>query len=96
VPVTKSWRELGLDIEEFSPSARVSMDGEVTADQTFAAWIKKQSANRQNQVLGETRAKLMRDGGLTLDRFYNDKGRYLTLDELRKKDAAAFREAGLP
>jgi hypothetical protein len=95
VPITKSWRELGLDIDDFSPTERASMDGTVPADQTFAGWIKRQSASRQNEVLGETRAKLMRDGGLPLDRFYNDKGRYLSLDELRAKDAKAFARAGL-
>lgn len=96
VPVTKSWRGLGLDIDEFSPSVRASMDGEVPADTTFASWIKRQSAARQEQILGATRAKLMRDGGLPLDRFYNDKGRYLSIEELRERDTAAFRRAGVP
>jgi hypothetical protein len=94
VPVTKSWRDLGIDMDDFSPTERASMDGTVPADQTFAAWIKKQSASRQNQVLGETRAKLLREG-MSLDRFYNDKGRYLSLDELRERDAAIFKRAGV-
>lgn len=96
VPVTKSWAELGgVDIGEFNPMTRAAMDGVVPAETTFADWIKKQSAARQDEVLGPTRGKLMRDGKLTLDRFYNERGRYLTLDELRRRDAAAFEKAGL-
>jgi SPP1 gp7 family putative phage head morphogenesis protein len=96
VPVTKSWGELGgVDIGEFNAETRASMDGQVPGDTTYADWIKKQPAGRQDEILGPTRGKLMRDGKLTLDRFYNEKGKYLTLDELRKRDAAAFEAAGL-
>lgn len=96
VPVLKSWKELGgADIEDFSPSTRASMDGQVPAETSYADWIKKQSAARQDDILGATRGKLLRDGGLTLDRFYSDRGRYLTIDELRQRDAAAFARADL-
>lgn len=95
VPITKSWRELGLNIDDFSPTTRASMDGQVAADMSYGDWIKKQPASRQDQILGADRGKLLRDGGLTLDKFYNDKGVYLTLDELRKRDAAAFKRAGV-
>lgn len=95
VPVVKSWAELGLDIGEARASTRASMDGQVPEDTTFASWIKRQPAARQDQVLGATRGALMRRGGLDLDRFYNDKGRMLSLDELRERDAAAFKRAGL-
>jgi hypothetical protein len=96
VPVTKSWKELGgADIESFSPSTRASMDGQVPAETTYAAWLKKQSAGRQDDILGPMRGKLLRDGDLTLDRFYSDKGKYLSLDEMRQRDAAAFARAGI-
>lgn len=96
VPVTKSWAELGgADIGSFSPKTRASMDGTVPAETTYAEWLKKQSAARQDDILGPNRGKLLREGGLELDRFYNDKGRYLTLDQLRSRDAAAFERAGL-
>jgi len=95
-PITKSWKELtGVDIEEFSPATRASMDGQVPDETTYGSWLKKQSAERQDDILGPTRGKLMREGGLDLDRFYNEKGRYLTLDEMRQRDAAAFERAGL-
>lgn len=93
VPVVASWQALG--IEDPDADTRASMDGQVSADTTFAQWLKRQSAERQDDVLGPTRGRLFRDGGLALDRFYNDKGRYLTLDELRARDAAAFKRAGV-
>jgi len=92
--VVKSWQALGIDAADVLPSTRASMDGQVPADLTFAQWLKRQSAERQNDVLGETRAKLFREG-MALDRFYTDKGRYLTLDELRARDSAAFKRAGV-
>lgn len=89
-PVTKSWRELGIPIDEISPSDRASMDGQVPAETTFASWLQRQSAARQDQVLGPERARLIREGGLKLPDLYAPNGRYLTLDELRERDAAAF------
>lgn len=95
VPVLKSWRELGIPMDDMPAGTRASMDGQVPAETTFADWLKRQSAARQDEVLGPVRGKLMRQGGLTLDRFYNEKGRQLSLDELKQRDAAAFRRAGL-
>lgn len=89
-PVIKSWRELGIDEDELPPSTRASMDGQVPEDMTYAQWLKKQSAKRQDDVLGPTRGKLMREGELSMDRFHDDKGKWLTLDEIRKRDAGAF------
>jgi hypothetical protein len=95
VPVLKSYRELGIPIEDFTPAQRASLDGQVPAATTYGQWLARQSAARQDDVLGPTRGKLFRAGGLPLERFYNDKGRYLTLEQLRERDAAAFRRAGV-
>ena len=95
IPVLKSWRELGLDIDEIDAGTRASMDGQVAADTTYGQWLKRQSASRQDDILGASRGKLLRDGGVAPDKFYNDKGRYLSLDELRARDAEAFKRAGL-
>jgi hypothetical protein len=50
---------------------------------------------RQKQIVGEKRARLIRDGGMSPDEFYTDRGEWLTLDQLRERDAQAFRGAGL-
>lgn len=74
---------------------RASADGQVDANLSYGEWLRRQSAETQDEVLGPTRGRLLREGKLTMDAFYNDKGRYLTLDELRARNAAAFARAGL-
>ncbi len=95
VAVTKSWKELGFNIDELPPSTRSSMEGQVSEKLTYSDWLRKQSIERQEEILGVTKAKLFRDGGLTLDRFVNNTGHVYTLDELRKRDSDAFRKAGI-
>lgn len=80
-PVLKSAAALRFD----DGATRASMDGQVPASTTYAEWLGKQPAGRQDQILGPTRAQMMREGGLKLDAFYNDKGKLLTLDELRER-----------
>lgn len=96
-PITKSWQEMGAqaDVGEWSASARASMDGQVPAETTYSGWLQKQSAARQDQILGPTRGALMRKGGLTLERFYNDKGKFLSLEDLKSRNEAAFERAGV-
>lgn len=93
--VTKSWKELGINAKELPESTRQSMDGQVPASLTYQSWLEKQSVERQNKILGKTKASLFRDGGLTVDRFVNNKGHVFTLDELKQRDAEAFRKAGI-
>ena len=83
-PVTKSWRELGIDQDELPPNERASMDGVVPADVTFSQWIKRQSAGRQDDVLGPTRGKMLRSGG-SLSDFHDAKGTWLTLSQIKAR-----------
>jgi SPP1 gp7 family putative phage head morphogenesis protein len=94
-PVTKSWKEMGLNIEEFEPGVRASVDGEVSATETYDSWLRKQSAEVQDEALGKTRGALYRRGNLSVDRFVDLKGNQITLEELRKREAGAFRKAGV-
>lgn len=94
-PVLKSWRELGMDIDEMGPGTRASMDGQVPADMTYAQWLAKQSHKRQTEILGPSRAALVRTGGLPIEKFANDKGKWLTLEQLKAKEQVAFKASGL-
>lgn len=85
VPVTKSWRELGMDIDEMPPSTRASMDGQVPAETTYGAWLKRQSAARQDDILGPARGALMRSGELKFDEMFDSRGQYLSLAQLRAR-----------
>lgn len=91
-PVIAHWQELGLDP---TIGERATMDGTVPAATAFGSWIRRQSAARQDEVLGPTRALLMRKGGMTFDAMFSNKGTRFTLDELRERDAVAFNRAGL-
>ncbi|UYW34463.1 phage head morphogenesis protein [Methylorubrum extorquens] len=94
-PVTKSFRDLGIDLDEVPAGTRASMDGQVPADLTYGGWLARQSAAVQDDILGATKGKLFRDGGLTVDRFVDRAGREYTLDELQRRERGAFRKAGL-
>ena len=62
---------------------RASIDGPVPADLTYSSWLKRQPKSFQDDMLGPERAKLFRDGKITLDKFVDDRGLLLTLDELK-------------
>lgn len=83
VAVTKSWRELGFDMDEMDPGTRASMNGQVPANMTYFEWLNKQSPDVQKDVLGKTRYDMWHKDGVTPDRFINDKGKYLTIRELK-------------
>ncbi len=69
--------------------------GQVPAKVTYEQWLKRQSASFQDDVLGPSRGKLFRQGGITLDRFVDNTGKEYTLKELKRRDREAFKEAGL-
>lgn len=69
--------------------------GTVPARTTYAEFLARQTHAFQDEVLGPARAKLFRDGGLTLDRFINRNGGEYTLDQLRAREPAAFDRANL-
>lgn len=74
---------------------RASKDGQVDANESYGAWLKRQPASVQDDVLGPARGALFRRGGLEIEQFSNDKGKTLTLAELEERHAAAFKRAGV-
>lgn len=69
---------------------RASQYGAVPAQTTYAEWLKKQSNEVQEEVLGVARAKLFRTGKLELSRFVDYSGHTYTLDQLKKREPKAF------
>ncbi|WP_421557780.1 hypothetical protein [Pseudomonas canadensis] len=88
-PRTKSWRDLGIPIDEMAPSQRASMDGQVPGDTTYGTWLERQSDARKAQVLGPIRFQLYK-GGKSLEDFYSPTGEWLTLEQIKQHDAQAF------
>lgn len=78
---------------------RASADGPVGGSVTYYEWLKTQQPEFQDIVLGPTRGKLFRDGGLSAERFAElQLGAFfepLSLDEMRKLEPRAFLRAGL-
>ena len=72
------------------------LTGSAPAKTTYQQFLGRQTTEFQNDVLGVSRAKLFRDGGLTLDKFVNETGKLFTLDQLALAHGAAFKAAGLP
>lgn len=85
LPVTKSFRELGVNIDEVPAGERASKFGPVSSKTTFDEFLKRTPVEQQNEQLGVGRAQLWRDGKITLAQLIDGKGRELTLDELRRK-----------
>lgn len=90
VPITKSWRELGLDIDDISPGTRASMDGQVPASLTYGQWLQRQSNAFQDEVLGKGKAELFRSG-IPIERFTDRSGNELSLKQLRVADPPSVR-----
>ena len=83
-PLTKSYRELGLNIDEMPPGTRASDLGQVPADMSMDSFLRRHDTEYLNDLLGPGRAKLFQDGKITLRQLVDGTGRPLRLDELRK------------
>lgn len=63
---------------------RASIDGPVSDRLTYDGWLRRQSQEFQNDTLGPERAEMFRSG-MKIDRFTDERGRELTLAELRAR-----------
>ncbi|MFV7440819.1 phage minor head protein [Pseudomonas vlassakiae] len=75
----------------------VGPDGaeQVSSKTTYQQWLARQPSAFQIDVLGPARYKLFSKGELTLDKFVDQNGKQITLDELRQLEPLAFERAGL-
>jgi SPP1 gp7 family putative phage head morphogenesis protein len=93
--VTKTWREMGIDIKDPPVGIGAKIDGGVPAAPNYGDWLRRQPKAVQDEVLGKAKGQLFRKGGLTMDRFIDTTGAEYTLDELRRREKQAFEKAGL-
>ena len=72
---------------------------QVSTKETYFSWLKKQPVAFQNDAIGVSRSKLLRNGGLTSDEFaklsLNRNFEAMTLAEMKKKAPNVFEVAGL-
>lgn len=85
LPITKSYRELGFDIDEIPKGTRASMDGQVPESTNFIDWIEKKSPEQQKQWFGVGKYELYKEGKITFSDLINQRGRPVTLKELEDK-----------
>jgi hypothetical protein len=73
--------------------------GPVDADETYFSWLKKQPAKFQDEAIGPVRGKLLREGGLSAERFgqlrLSKNFDPLSLAEMQKLEPLAFDKAGI-
>lgn len=74
---------------------RASIFGPVPDDVTFDDFLKRRGAAFQDDVLGVTKGRLYRRGGVKLDDFVDKSGREFNLSDLAERNAGAFLRAGL-
>ncbi len=80
-------------------ATRAAQGGPVDASMTYYEWLKQQSADFQDSVIGPARGALLRNGGLTVEEFtrlqLNSHFQPLTLEQMRKLAPLAFQRAGI-
>lgn len=69
--------------------------GQVSAEKSTAEWFKSQPLWWLELNMGKTRAKLVKDGGLSIHKLTDAKLRSLTLAELEELHPQAFKKAGV-
>lgn len=97
VPATKSLRELGFDVDDYPESVRESMSGYVPEDKDYEEWLKDNPA-MQEKVLGKTKAKMFKDGKISLSDAVKSRTNQLTLPQIMARqniDPSKYASGGL-
>jgi SPP1 gp7 family putative phage head morphogenesis protein len=88
-PEVRTWRELGLDIDQGPPGMRAAFGGPVSAKVTAEDWL-RDHPDSARRLYGKTRSELFLKGGLSAEDLINKDGELWTLEELKEREAAAF------
>ena len=87
VPITKSWKELGINADEVSAGTRASFSGQVPDTLTYNDWLKQMNKSDPGfvkDILGPKRYGYWKPGKLKLKQMATT-NKILTLDQLKKK-----------
>lgn len=87
IAVMKTFREMGIDLDEPAAGTRASSNGQIDAKTTFADYLKLKGAAYQDEVLGPGRAELFRAGKLSPRDLLDASGNPLKLSVLREQYA---------
>ena len=84
-PVTKTFKELGVDADEIPAGTRASMDGQVPSDITFNQFLRGKSKGFQDDLLGPKRAQLWRNDDITLTQLVDMRGNPMSIAQLEAR-----------
>jgi len=96
-PLTKSWRELGVNADEVPQGTRAAFDGQVPASLSYDQWLRAMDAADPDfvkDILGK-RYKYWQTGQLSLKKMVSD-NRIIPLEELKKITKEKLLKKGLP
>ncbi len=99
-PKVKPEFNLGANIEGERPSVGSNGIEQIGANTKFGTWLRAQHKDFKKEYFsqfkdGEEKYLLFEKGKLAIDKFTDEKGAELTLDELRKADKTAFAKSGV-
>jgi len=94
IPITYSYQELAknkdlgkkvqAEVDKLPKGTQASMDGQVAADLNYEQWLKGKDDTFQKAILGQQKWQLWKDNKLSLRQLIDQKGRPLTIQELRE------------
>lgn len=88
VPITRTFRELGIAIPEVGRVAPRYASADGPTDLTMRQWLKTRTKEQLDDQLGVGRARLFREGKITLQELVDMSGRPLTLAQLERRASA--------
>lgn len=75
---------------------RSAAGGPVDANLSYNDWLKAQTDEAQDEILGKAKGRAYREGGYKAEVFTNDRGRTLTLKQMTERDRRAMKGGILP
>jgi len=85
VPITKTFKELGINVPEFAAGDRATALG--PQKMTMQQWLESRTPEQLAEQLGRGRAELFSEGKITLQQLVDMRGNPLTLAELEARVA---------
>lgn len=102
LPVTKTWKELGLDIDEmekeYQPWTVRDDAGNIVEhgfEKNYSDWFKTRGKEFQDRAIGPKRAELYREGKIQLKDLVDKKGNLILLAELTGEAIKTATESSL-
>ena len=84
LPIVKGWKELEKEFN-IPEATRSSLTGQVPQSLDFKDWFNKQTDDFKYDYLGKERFDLYKKNKLNFVDFFNNKGNYLTVKQLKAK-----------